>query len=265
LPRDIFVPAALDVDVRALFEGRGEALEQGLSIIDTSVPIAGLGDVDLVGIDASRRLVVIDLAGPGADAARALAHGVWFRDNLPIVRRMYQLWNVRWDAPIRVVFVSGGPIASGALAPPAGAGDTAGFALERILAVPMRTRDGREAIFLAAAPALPAAAAAPDARSREGAAPAPGHAASRSAGAVPAGPRPPAHGEIEVTSMPTPPRAAFGAGDSDFQEGGASVEGAPLRGEAYRRELGLTQDEFAEFFVGPRTAARPAQGGGDRR
>jgi hypothetical protein len=36
------------------------------------------------------------------------------------------------------------------------------------------------------------------------------------------------------------------------------------RGDAYRRELGLTREEFAEFFVGPSVTPRPAGGGGDR-
>ena len=283
-PRDIFVPVALDLDARALFEGRGEAIEPGLSIIDTQVPIAGLGEVDLVGIDAARRLVVIDLAGAGeaAEEDRALAHATWFRDNLPVVRRMYQLWNVRWDAPIRIVWISGEPIGSRESETAEGEG----FVLDRLVVTPMRTRDGREAVFLSSSMPPATVAHAPIARVAPAARPI----------------RTPALREIEVTATPASPRAGrqaaefasdatgvpdarasrpartkadlveeeaswgeeFRAGANDFHGEGASVEGAPLRGEAYRRELGLTQDEFTEFFVGPRVAARPAQGGGNQ-
>ncbi len=290
--RDIFVPAALDLDARALFEGRGETIEPGLSIIDAEVPIAGVGEVDLVAIDASRRLVVIDLAGAGegADEERAFAHAEWFRDNLPVVRRMYQLWNVRWDAPIRVVWISGGPSAS--RGSPAGEGEDAGFAFERLLAVPMRTRDGREAVFLTTpSGAISAEVAAPSApvplRAARPTAPvAPARFAPVAAVARAAPPtRPSALVEIEVTATPASPRArgaqssrpeasrvehesfrgeGIRSAENDIHEEGVHVEDAPLRGEAYRRELGLTQVEFAEFFVGPKTAARPAQGGGVR-
>ncbi len=298
-PRDIFVPAAFDLDARALFEGRGETIEPGLSIIDAEVPIAGAGEVDLVAIDATRRLVVIDLApagaGASADEARALAHAEWFRDNLPVVRRMYQLWNVRWEAPIRVVWISGS--ASASRGAPQGGGEDAGFVFERLVAVSMRTRDGREAVFLAApsaavpaeatAPSVPAAPVSPRA-ARPAAPVAPAPAPARFA-PVPPRPRPSALAEIEVTSAPAAPRARGGqtsrpeagrvghesfrgdgirSGENDheeeFRDAGAHFDGAPLRGEAYRRELGLTQEEFAEFFVGPKTAARPAQGGGVR-
>jgi hypothetical protein len=244
---EIFIAAPDDVDVRALLCGRGEAIEAGLSIIDTDLPIAGLGAVDVVAIDARRRLVIADFAGGRESglAGRALAHARWFRDNLPIVRRMYQLWNVRWDAPPRVVWVAAAPRrgrdGAGAAEEPA-ADSLAREGIERIVARRIRARDGREALLLDAespagesseAPGIERAAFAPAIAPALAPSPTP---ASRSAG-----PARPSSGTPRGAAPPVAPSPRAGAS----------------RMESYRRELGLTEEEFAEFFRAP-GAARPA-------
>lgn len=246
---EIFAPFAGTIDLRDLLAGRGESIETGLSIIDADVPIAGIGTVDLVGIDSARRLVVIDLAASGeTDERRVLAHAAWFRENLPIVRRMYQLWNVRWDMPSRLVWVSTLPATGASIA--ARPGHDSALAVERMTAVAIRTHDGREAVLLTS-----------------------GASAQIAAWSQPAA--------AERKEEPSAPRRATPTAESRREIGGAvrekeekeeggenaqrpSPSEVSTRGEAYRRELGLTPDEFAEFFTGPGLASRAPQGGGVR-
>ncbi len=225
---DVFVPVEGDVDVRALLIARGEAIEPGLSVIDGDLPIAGLGAVDLVAIDAERRLVIVDLAGRGEAGldGRPVAHARWFRENVAIVRRMYQLWNVRWEAPPRMIWISSD---ADPRAEDGGRSDeaAAGVPIERISVHLARTREGREALFL-------------DPKSSR----------RRASDRSEASPR------YSMSETPVAARAAA------WEPLDTTDDAIIPRAEAYRREIGLTSEELAEFFADPGAAPRRGQGGG---
>ncbi|HEY7636182.1 MAG TPA: hypothetical protein VH763_11585 [Gemmatimonadales bacterium] len=68
------------------------ALENGLRVIDFEIPCAPCGEIDLLGIDRTNQLTIIDFELTASDdiLARGLGHFDWMVANLPNVRRMFR-------------------------------------------------------------------------------------------------------------------------------------------------------------------------------
>lgn len=76
----------------AFLAREAETLEAGLRILDTGLPCEGCGEIDLLAVDAARRLAVVDVETGSADdrlLLRGLAHFDWVTRNAPVLRRMY--------------------------------------------------------------------------------------------------------------------------------------------------------------------------------
>jgi len=67
------------------------ALEDGLRVIDLSVPCHPFGEIDLLAVDRANQLTIIDFETDLSDALllRGIAHLDWIVQNFPNVRRMY--------------------------------------------------------------------------------------------------------------------------------------------------------------------------------
>jgi hypothetical protein len=75
----------------ALLKENHGTLEDGLRVIDVSLPCHPYGEIDLVGLDSHNQLVVIDCETLFDDAllVRGLAHLDWLSHNAQNVRRMH--------------------------------------------------------------------------------------------------------------------------------------------------------------------------------
>jgi len=84
------------------------ALEEGLQIIDAAAPCGGDDFMDLLGVDSSGRLAVIDLATEEIDSAllRGLSHIDWLSRNTYAARRMYQGHAIKFSMEPRLFFVT---------------------------------------------------------------------------------------------------------------------------------------------------------------
>jgi hypothetical protein len=92
----------------SLLNAHAGILEEGLSAIDTNVPMDFASAVDLVAVDRFNKLCLVDIDVPGGDALllRGICHFDWFVRNAPIVRRMYQDRIVDFSALPRVFLVA---------------------------------------------------------------------------------------------------------------------------------------------------------------
>ena len=68
------------------------ALEAGLEVLDAGVPCESCGEIDLLAIDGSHRMAIVDLDTGSDDRLllRGLAHLDWMVRNVPGLRRLYQ-------------------------------------------------------------------------------------------------------------------------------------------------------------------------------
>jgi len=76
----------------ALLRKQTAALEQGLKVIDTNIPCEASGNIELLALDGTSRLAVIDVDDYPNDALllRGISHLDWIAHNLANVRRMFQ-------------------------------------------------------------------------------------------------------------------------------------------------------------------------------
>jgi hypothetical protein len=67
------------------------SLEDGLRVLDVSVPCHPYGEIDLLAVDHTNQLTVIDFETDLSDGLllRGIAHIDWIVHNVPNVRRMY--------------------------------------------------------------------------------------------------------------------------------------------------------------------------------
>jgi hypothetical protein len=68
------------------------ALESGLRVIDFEIPCAPCGEIDLLAVDRTNQLAIIDFELNAGDEilTRGLGHFDWMVANLPNVRRMFR-------------------------------------------------------------------------------------------------------------------------------------------------------------------------------
>jgi hypothetical protein len=67
-------------------------LEEGLRIIDATIPLHACGPIDLLALDTAGRLAVVDIEISANDnmLMRGICHCDWLTRNAGIVRRMYR-------------------------------------------------------------------------------------------------------------------------------------------------------------------------------
>ena len=70
----------------------GDAVEDGLRTIDTNVPCHPCGEIDLLAVDRTNHLTIIDFDTTANDGLllRGMGHFDWIVRNMPNVQRMYR-------------------------------------------------------------------------------------------------------------------------------------------------------------------------------
>lgn len=83
-------------------------LEDGLRAIDARIPCHPCGEIDLLAVDRTRQLTIIDFETTVNDGLllRGIGHFDWVARNMPIVRRMYQAQAVDFSLPARLLLLA---------------------------------------------------------------------------------------------------------------------------------------------------------------
>ena len=87
---------------------RGLSLEEGLRTIDTRIPCEPCGDIDLLAIDRTGKLTIIDFDTTVNDSLllRGLGHLDWIASNTETIRRMCPAQAVGTVLPPRLILVA---------------------------------------------------------------------------------------------------------------------------------------------------------------
>ena len=83
-------------------------LEQGLRVIDVFLPCHPYGEIDLLALDQSNQITIIDFDTALNDALvlRGLAHCEWLAHNIPNVRRMHSGQTLNLSDPPRLFLLA---------------------------------------------------------------------------------------------------------------------------------------------------------------
>jgi hypothetical protein len=102
------VDAISRANLAAILRDRNVGLEEGLTIIDDSVPCPPAGEIDLLALDRANQLTVVDFDVAGDDGLlmRGLGHVDWIVRHLPNVRRMYTGRSINFSAVPRILLVA---------------------------------------------------------------------------------------------------------------------------------------------------------------
>jgi hypothetical protein len=94
----------------SLLSRNAAVLEEGLRVIDASVPCHPFGPIDLVALDNSGRLsiLIVKTIQDNESLLRGIAHFDWLARNMPIVKRMYRGRRINFSAPPRLFLVAPG-------------------------------------------------------------------------------------------------------------------------------------------------------------
>jgi hypothetical protein len=117
LPREQSVPAALLLrpatqvtrdQVAAALREFGAALEEGLRVIDSGIPCGASGEMDLLAVDRSSQLAIVDFdVAPGDELLiRGLAHLDWAAGNTSNLRRMFRGQAINFSLPPRLFLLA---------------------------------------------------------------------------------------------------------------------------------------------------------------
>jgi len=101
--------ASLDRDLLVSLLNKNTAvLEDGMHVIDTSIPCDPFGAIDLLAVDGTDQLAVIDVdtAQNNELFLRGIAHYDWLARNIPILRRMYHGRVINFSAQPRLFLVA---------------------------------------------------------------------------------------------------------------------------------------------------------------
>lgn len=84
------------------------SLEEGLRVIDVFLPCHPFGEIDLLALDRSNQLTIIDFDNVANDGLviRGLAHCEWLVQNLPNVRRMHSGQTLQLAGPPRLFLLA---------------------------------------------------------------------------------------------------------------------------------------------------------------
>ena len=87
---------------------RKEALEEGLTSIDSEIACPPCGQIDLLGLSRSNQLTIIAF-NTNADEwllIRGLGHVDWVTRNMPIIRRLYPSHTIDYSLPPALMLVA---------------------------------------------------------------------------------------------------------------------------------------------------------------
>ncbi len=92
----------------SFLEIHSAVLEEGVRTIDANIPCAPHGTIDLLAVDGSNHLVVIDLDDSPNDALllRGVSHFDWLVHSVPILRRMYRGHVIDFSSDPRLFLVA---------------------------------------------------------------------------------------------------------------------------------------------------------------
>lgn len=84
------------------------ALEEGLRVIDSGIPCAPCGEIDLLAVDRANRLTIIDFDTTASDELllRGLGHFDWVAENVPNLRRMLRGQAINFSVQPRLVLLA---------------------------------------------------------------------------------------------------------------------------------------------------------------
>jgi hypothetical protein len=84
------------------------ALEEGLRAIDAGIPCHPCGEIDLLAVDRTSQLTIIDFETTVNDGLllRGIGHFDWVARNMPIVQRMYREQAVNFSLPPRLFLLA---------------------------------------------------------------------------------------------------------------------------------------------------------------
>jgi len=102
------VPAPDREQVVSLLKDNPALLEEGLRMIDVNLPVVPGAPIDLLALDSSCRLVVVDIDTSTRDSllVRGIYHIGWLVGNVPLLRRMYRTLLIDYDVNPRVFLVA---------------------------------------------------------------------------------------------------------------------------------------------------------------
>ncbi len=85
-----------------------DSLEAGLRVLDVSVPCYPAGEIDLLAVDRSNQLTIIDFDTTSSDALllRGMAHYNWVLHNMPNMERMYSRQSINLVAEPRLLLLA---------------------------------------------------------------------------------------------------------------------------------------------------------------
>ena len=94
--------------ILGFLNGSAAVLEEGLRVIDASVPCDPHGCIDLVAVDSRDQICIINVDSVQKDESllRGIACFDWIVRNTPIVRRMYQGRVINFSAEPRLFLVA---------------------------------------------------------------------------------------------------------------------------------------------------------------
>jgi hypothetical protein len=92
----------------AILRGLEGALEDGLRAIDAAVPCHPCGEIDLLAVDRTNQLTIIDFEATPNDGllVRGIGHFHWIVENLPLVRRMYSEQSINFSVQPRLFLLA---------------------------------------------------------------------------------------------------------------------------------------------------------------
>jgi hypothetical protein len=92
----------------AVIKAMDDSLENGLRVIDFEIPCAPCGEIDLLAIDRTSQLTIIDFELAGGDEllVRGLGHFDWMVANLPNVRRMFRGQAINFSLEPRLLLLA---------------------------------------------------------------------------------------------------------------------------------------------------------------
>jgi hypothetical protein len=100
-------PITKDQLIATLRECQG-ALEEEMRTIDVRVPGYEGDDIDLLALDRTRQLTIVDVSVANGDELlqRGLSHVDWVARHIAIVQRMYPEWAINYTRPARLILVA---------------------------------------------------------------------------------------------------------------------------------------------------------------
>jgi hypothetical protein len=92
----------------SLLRKQTAALEQGLKAIDTNIPCEASGNIEVLALDGTNRLAVIDVDDNPNDGLlmRGISQVDWITHNIANVRRMYQGHVIEFSLPPKLFLIA---------------------------------------------------------------------------------------------------------------------------------------------------------------